>query len=907
MAPLDSERWRVVSPYLDRALDISDETERETWLASLREREPAVAAELQVLLDEHRAAAREGYLEQGAPALPSQGQAALAGQTIGAYTLVSPIGQGGMGAVWLAERSDGRFERRAAIKFLSIALGRRGEERFTREGAFLGRLTHSHIAQLVDAGVSPAGQPYLILEHVDGQHIDQYCNEHALDTDARVRLVLDVLDAVAHAHANLIVHRDLKPSNVLVDRDGRVKLLDFGIAKLIEEDGQFGASTLLTREGGVALTPDYAAPEQITGEPITTATDVYALGVLLYVLLTGEHPAGANRRSAADMVKAIVETEPPRMSQHVARDKLRRQLRGDLDTIVGKALRKKPAERYVSVTAMADDLQRYLRHEPIRARPDAVAYRAAKFVRRNRWSIAAGTVIVAALSVGLYVANRERRIAENRFRQLRQLSSKVFDLDKAIRNLPGSTQARQQLVSTSLEYLEGLASDVHGDLDLAQEIGDAYLRVARIQGVPTELNLGNFAKAEESLKKADGLLETVLASRPLNRSALLVSANVAHDRMILAESVHRRADAQRHARKAAERLDILLRLGDAQEAERRQAAGIFSNLSLAHANMHSYDDAARYARRMLEIARPIPRAGVLVSSGLSLLANALRFQGDLDGALQAVREARGIAEKTAYPSETSRMLDMYGVLLREGLIEGEDGGVSLDRPVDAIDALQRAFDVTEAVARQDATDATSRGRVGTSGRELGNILRHRDPQRALEVYDVAISRLGEIRNNLKARRDRASTLAGSSYALRHLHRMSEAKQRIDAALAILRDTKDYPADQISLDSDVCTVLRALADLQAEEGRPERAVEVYEQLLDRVMASRPDPQGDLRDASKLSLLYDTLASLYRQTGDSTKADAITARRLDLWRHWDLKLANNPFVLRQLAAIHAAHVN
>jgi serine/threonine protein kinase len=328
MAPLDSDRWQVLSPYLDRALDIGDEAEREAWLAGLREREPAVAAEVQALLDDQRAAARESYLERSAPSLP--GQAALAGQTIGAYTLVSPIGQGGMGTVWLAVRSDGRFERRTAIKFLSIALGRRGEERFTREGAILGRLTHPHIAQLVDAGVSPTGQPYLVLEHVDGEHIDRYCNEHALDADARVRLVLDVLNAVAHAHANLIVHRDLKPSNVLVDRGGRVKLLDFGIAKLIEDEGQFGIATLLTREGGAALTPDYAAPEQITGAPITTATDVYALGVLLYVLLTGEHPTGANRRSAADMVKAIVDTEP------------RRLLRGDLGTIVGKALKKSP-------------------------------------------------------------------------------------------------------------------------------------------------------------------------------------------------------------------------------------------------------------------------------------------------------------------------------------------------------------------------------------------------------------------------------------------------------------------------------------------------------------------------------------------------------------------------------------
>src|SRR6185295_17532586 len=285
------------------------------------------------------------------------------------YRLASVIGQGGMGTVWLAERCDGRFEGRAAIKLLNIALmGRAGEERFRREGNILARLTHPHIAHLVDAGVSPTGQPYLVLEHVDGQRIDDYCNTHALGIEARLRLFLDVLDAVAHAHANLIVHRDLKPANVLVRVDGQVKLLDFGIAKLLEGDADWGnlraaESSALTRDGVAALTPEYAAPEQVTGGQITTATDVYALGLLLYVLLTGQHPAGSAVRSPADLVREIVDTEarrlsdavvcrtetPETLSRHAARrgttpGRLRRTLKGDLDTIVAKALKKNAAE-----------------------------------------------------------------------------------------------------------------------------------------------------------------------------------------------------------------------------------------------------------------------------------------------------------------------------------------------------------------------------------------------------------------------------------------------------------------------------------------------------------------------------------------------------------------------------------
>lgn len=426
MITLNPDQWQAVAPYLNQALGMPEE-QRGEWLAVLEKENPAVAALLKELLDEHRALDEEGFLEEHP--FPLRSTAGMAGQTVGAYTLVSQIGQGGMGSVWLAQRSDGRFERRAAVKFLSIALaGPDGEKRFKREGTILGRLTHPHIAELLDAGVSATGQPYLVLEHVEGEHIDRYCDQRKLGVEARVRLFLDVLAAVAHAHTNLIVHRDIKPSNVLVSKDGQVKLLDFGIAKLMEGDGAGEAATLLTRDGG-PLTPEYAAPEQVTGQPVTTATDVYALGVLLYVLLTGQHPVGGDRRSPASLVKAIAETEPLRPSEVLSEavasqrsatpEKLRRQLRGDLDTIVGKTLKKNPQERYVSVTAMVADLQRYLNHETISARPDTIRYRAAKFVRRNRVALASAAavalVLVAAAVISIRAgirANREAAVAE---------------------------------------------------------------------------------------------------------------------------------------------------------------------------------------------------------------------------------------------------------------------------------------------------------------------------------------------------------------------------------------------------------------------------------------------------------------------------------------------------------------
>lgn len=412
MSKLSPDQWQALSPRLDEALEMTDD-ERTTWFSTLRAENPTLADQLEILLREHRLLSEEGFLDERPIELPRA--PGLAGQTFGVYTLVSQIGHGGMGTVWLAERSDGRFERRVAVKVLNIALmGKGGEERFKREGRILGRLTHPHIAELIDAGVSLTGQPFLVLEYVEGDHIDRYCDQNRIDVRARVRLFIDALRAVEQAHANLIVHRDLKPSNILVRTDGKAKLLDFGIAKLLQSDGQTGEPAL-TLEGGRALTPEYAAPEQLKGEAVTKATDVYASGVLLYGLLTGQHPAGAGPHTPASLVRAILDTEPPRLSAIVVRqanpeisamnarnrgttpDKLARMLGGDLDTIVAKALKKNPEERYPSIKAFADDLQRYLSYEPISARPDAITYRAGKFIRRHRSSVTGALLAVLAL------------------------------------------------------------------------------------------------------------------------------------------------------------------------------------------------------------------------------------------------------------------------------------------------------------------------------------------------------------------------------------------------------------------------------------------------------------------------------------------------------------------------------
>ena len=417
--------------------------QRAAWLTSFRSEKPELADLLEELLDEQLILEKASFLA-GSPI--SFTDTAVAGASLGVYRLISPIGEGGMGTVWLAERNDGRFDRKVAIKFLRFSLGSQtGSERFRREGRILAQLSHPHIAELIDAGVAASGQPYIVLEHIEGEPIDMYCDSHQLDVKSRITLFLDVLSAVSHAHANLVVHRDIKPSNVLVRTDGCVKLLDFGIAKLLADDAQSVTATQLTIEGASALTPQYAAPEQITGGPVTTGTDVYALGALLYLLLTGKHPVGSPAASPAELVKAIVEKEPMRPSdacratepeslaekRPITAERLHRLLRGDLDTIIGKTLKKDPTERYASVSALADDLQRFLKHEPISARPDSFTYRAAKFVRRNGPAVALSAVTVCAVVAGIAgILIQTQRAKEQRDFAYRQASraEAVIDL-----------------------------------------------------------------------------------------------------------------------------------------------------------------------------------------------------------------------------------------------------------------------------------------------------------------------------------------------------------------------------------------------------------------------------------------------------------------------------------------------
>jgi tetratricopeptide (TPR) repeat protein len=413
--PATFARFQSLSEHLDRLLDLP-EPDRAQYLDHLASSDPEAAVQVRKLLGTLNQGAFADFLMASLPRPATEFvEATLIGRTVGSYVIDAQIGRGGMGSVWRAHRADGRFEGTVAVKFIHSGwMGGAGEQRFRIEGNLLGQLNHANIARLIDAGVLDATQPFLVLEYVEGEPIDAYCTRENLDAQARVALFLAVLAAVGHAHSHLIVHRDLKPANIFVTRDGTVKLLDFGIAKLL---GDATNALAVTQTSAAALTPQYAAPEQLLGEPVTTATDVYALGLVLYVLLTGRHPVAVEALSSAEFIRKAVTEEAPSASTLATIPGIgRRLLEGDLDNILAKALKKSPVERYASVDALGDDLRRYLGHEPVHARPDSAAYRIGKFLRRHRGGVAVGT-LVALILIGAMVATYLQKVEADRQRE----------------------------------------------------------------------------------------------------------------------------------------------------------------------------------------------------------------------------------------------------------------------------------------------------------------------------------------------------------------------------------------------------------------------------------------------------------------------------------------------------------
>ena len=478
---------------------------------------------------------------------PDEDGAPWVGRRLGPYRIIEEIGHGGMGAVYRAVRADDQYQKQVAIKLVRGIHSALMLSRFRAERQILATLEHPNIARLLDGGTTEDGTPYFVMELVEGVAIDQYCDEQRLGVRERLQLFRSACSAVEYAHQKLIVHRDLKPGNILIDKEGVPKLLDFGIAKILSPDS--ASEPEVTAPFLRVMTPEYASPEQLAGEPVTTVSDVYSLGVVLYILLTGHRPYEFETRRLEEMESTVRDTDPIRPSvvalrapetrrvgegtekttpenvafaRGVKPKKLRRQLAGDLDNIVQMALRKQAERRYVSVEQFSEDIRRHLEGRPIRARRETFGYRAQKFVRRNRIGVTAAALVLLSLLAGILATYHEAKIAraqqakaDRRFQDVRELAnSLLFELHDGIANLPGATPVRKRLVERALKYLDSLAKEARGDSSLELELAAAYDKVGDVQGQPHEANLGDLAGALASYEKAQSIRESLAKENP---------------------------------------------------------------------------------------------------------------------------------------------------------------------------------------------------------------------------------------------------------------------------------------------------------------------------------------------------------------------------------------------------------
>ena len=801
---------------------------REAFLEEACATDRGLRAEVERLLSAHARAGDFIGAPAVAPPVTWAGAEEWAGRRIGPYSIVRELGRGGMGAVYLAERADGQYQHRVALKL--IKRGMDTEQvlaRFRSERQILASLDHPNIARLLDGGSTDQGLPFFAMEYIEGEPIDTYAGRAGLSVEDRLRLFLQVCGAVAYAHQNLVIHRDIKPLNILVTSEGTPKLLDFGIAKVLHP-GDEETSTVTSMR---LLTPEYASPEQVEGRHATTVSDVYALGVVLYELLTGRSPYRLRSRTPQEVVEAVRTTDPERPSQAGDDEKVRRRLRGDLDTILLTALRKEPGRRYQSVEQFGADVRRHLEGMPVLARPDTFGYRAGKFVRRNRVPVAAGSLVVLALVAGTvataYQAHQARVAqarAERRFADVRKLAHTVlFDYHDAIKDLRGARPVRERLVHDALGYLDGLAREAEDDPTLQRELAAAYRRVGDLQvsdpsGGDTEGASRSYAKAltiSEALLRADSSPQ---ARRDV-ASAALALGSVVWERGNLGEGL---AHAQ-HARALLEPLvaaaphdtDLRLQLSTATDR--------LGQISLEQGEISRSLEYHRSDLRQLEAApegakqRPAMRHSISVAYGH--LADAQSESGDLTGALESHRRSLALREGLAqeFPDNATYADNVATAQYYLATVLGH-----LGRWNEAL-TLQR-----EIVARNPKTPFVCR-----IGEALGHLGRHAE---ALGYYRLALER-----HHAELRADTANLLRRLAVA--------EDDGRVCKTLATL-GRPDAPTAcgqasqsiaKIVVDSNYAFPRALLASVWTDLGQG------YETLAGRRAPSAPE-RGDYRTAA-----------------------------------------------------------
>jgi non-specific serine/threonine protein kinase/serine/threonine-protein kinase len=812
---MKAERWRQIEDLLDAALEC-EPAERGALLDRACAGDPDLRREVESLLV-HKTPS-ENFIEAPAFVFAADLLAGSAGkqledQQLGPYKILRELGRGGMGAVYLAERSDGEFQQKVALKLV-----RRGfpdpdlTRRFRRERQILASLNHPNIARLLDGGVSDDGEPFFVMEYVEGVRIDAYCDEHNLSTEEKLKLFLTVCQGVAYAHQNLIVHRDIKPSNVLVTIDGTPKLLDFGIAKLLDAEN----ADEYTESNFRAFTPDYAAPEQIRGETITTASDVYSLGVLLHDLLhdvrhsDNAQSAREARRSESSEQKTVATNLPTNQESGNRKAKANNQkfVGSELKNIIAMARREEPARRYNSVAQFAEDIQRYLAGLPVRAQKDSFTYRAEKFVRRNKVGVGAAALVLLSLVIGLAaalwqanVARRERDRAERRFSEVRQLSNALLtDIAPKIERLEGSTEARESLVKRAIEYLDSLARESADDPQLQSELAAAYEKVGDLQGAPRRPNLSDFSGAIVSYEKAQKIRQTLLAKNPSDfEQRRLLAANLSklsYVRWWLSDV----SASVRDSEKALEIYDRLI----AERPDSVELKLAAAETQIDYANIYYFNDQIaetypplRKALTTLETLRQTNPESVetlrLLSRGYTNLGVTLRWDSKQKEGEAEMSKAFEISESLVekYPHDT---------VLKQGLLYTYLQASQLYQEVDdarAFGILLKALRVAEDSVKIDLANTQARQNLAKTYSMLGLIaLRLKKLTEAVSYLESSSATFAELEKiepkNRTYKHDIGRVLMFLGLARQQRGNFTDALASYDKAVALFQD--DVQAD-----------------------------------------------------------------------------------------------------------------
>lgn len=595
----------------------------------------------------------------------------LIGARLGHWRIEREIGRGGMGAVYLATRDDGDYRQQAAIKLIKEGMDTAQVlDRFRHERQILANLNHPYIARLIDGGSTELGRPYLVMEYVEGQPIDSWLERRNAGLEERCRLFLLVCEAVSHAHRNLVVHRDLKPGNILITPDGMPKLLDFGVAKLLAPDQDPAATAAADMR---AVTPGYASPEQMLGQPVTTTTDVYSLGAILYELLTGVKACQPGSGSPEEWRRAVCETEPARPSD-AAPVRLRRRLAGDLDNIAGMAMRKQPERRYASVDGLSADLRHYLAGEPVAARRDSRAYRAGKFARRHALGLGMALLVAASLLAGTTLAVMQarraeaaRRMADERLTQMVALANRsLFDIHSRIERLPGATQVRREIVATTLQFLEELRKTAGNDRGLQQALAAAYLKLGDVQGYPYGPSLGDGAGALKDYRTAAELLAPLRQSRPRDADVLDAWVEVQRRIGLLLATGGKVDEAAACLRSAMPDAALLGRLRPFDAVAASRQANLFDSMAAVletrgPAATLEWSQRALSAFQTLAVRFP-GREDILegLAGAYSRTGTGLTWTGDLQAALTEYRQCAEVRERlvSAHPNDMAGQRDL---------------------------------------------------------------------------------------------------------------------------------------------------------------------------------------------------------------------------------------------------------